>query len=182
MRLEIDERLFLRPVAAADAEAIYALVAADRERLAEWMPWAAEQTLAGTHEFVAESSAQQAREDGFQAVLVRDGEVAGVAGFHGIDRINRATTLGYWLASPHQGEGLMTAAVRALIEHAFGVWRLHRITIHAAVANRRSRAIPERLGFSEEGVMRESQLVGGRYLDGVLYSLLATEWEAGGRR
>lgn len=179
MRLEIDERLFLRPVAAADAEAIYALVVADRERLAEWMPWAAAQTLAGTHEFVAESSAQQAREDGFQAALVRDGEIVGVAGYHGIDRVNRATAIGYWLASPHQGEGVMTAAVRALIEHAFGAWRLQRITVHAAVANRRSRAIPERLGFTAEGVLRESQLIGGRFLDGVLYSLLAAEWEAG---
>ena len=133
MRLEIDQRLHLRPVEPCDAESIYALVDADRARLAEWMPWAAGQTLAGTREFIAESRAQQERDDGFQAAVVRDGEIAGVAGYHRIDRLNRATAIGYWLASGHEGEGVMTAAVRALVNHAFGAWGLNRITIEAAV-------------------------------------------------
>lgn len=161
-----------------DAEAIYALVAADRERLAEWMPWAAEQTLAATREFITGSETQEARDDGFQAVLVRDGEIAGVVGYHGVDRLKRSTSIGYWLASPHQGEGVMTAAVRALVDHAFEAWALNRITIEAAVGNRLSRAIPERLGFTEEGVLRQSELVGGRFLDAALYSMLASEWKA----
>ena len=177
MRLEIDERLHLRPVEDGDAEPIYALVDAERRRLSEWLPWAAAQTLAGTRTFIAESRAQQEREDGFQAAIVRDGEIAGIAGYHRVDRLNRATTIGYWLASRHEGEGVMTAAVGALIDHAFSAWDLHRIAIEAAVENRRSRAIPERLGFSEEGVLREAELVGERFLDAVLYSLLAPEWE-----
>jgi ribosomal-protein-serine acetyltransferase len=182
MGLEIDARVHLRPLVAGDAEPIYALVAADRQRLADWMPWAAQQTLAATREFVAQARAQEERDDGFQAAIVRDGEIAGVAGFHRIDRVNRSTSIGYWLASRHEGEGVMTTVVRALIDHAFGAWGLHRIVIEAAVANRRSRAIPERLGFSEEGVLRESELVGECFLDAVLYSLLAPEWEGGSRR
>lgn len=177
-RLEIDERLYLRPLREGDAEAIYALVDCDRERLAEWLPWAAEQTLEGTREFVAESEAQEARDDGFQAALVRDGEIAGIAGYHGVDRLKRSTAIGYWLASPHLGEGVMTAAVRALVDHAFGAWEVNRIAIEAAVENRSSRAIPERLGFTEEGVLREAELVGGSFLDAVLYSMLASEWRA----
>jgi ribosomal-protein-serine acetyltransferase len=175
-RIEVDDRLHLRPLADGDAEPIYALIEADRRRLARWLPWAAAQTLAGTHEFVAESRAQEARDDGFQAALVRDGEIAGVAGYHRIDRRNRATSIGYWLAAAHEGEGLMTAAVRALVDHAFGPLALHRVTIEAAVENRRSRAVPERLGFREEGVLRESELIGDRFLDGVLYATLAPEW------
>jgi ribosomal-protein-serine acetyltransferase len=175
-RLEVDDRLHLRPVAEGDAEAIYALVDADRERLARWLPWARGQTLAATREFVAESRAQESRDEGFQAVLVRDGEIAGVAGYHRIDRLNRATSIGYWLAAAHEGEGAMSAAVRALVGHAFGPLGLNRVTIEAATENRRSRAIPERLGFREEGILSESELIGGRYLDGVLYAVLASEW------
>ena len=48
--------------------------------------------------------------------------------------------------------------------------------IQAAVDNHRSRAIPERLGFREEGVRREAERVGDRYHDLVLYAILAPEW------
>jgi ribosomal-protein-serine acetyltransferase len=44
------------------------------------------------------------------------------------------------------------------------------------VGNARSRAIPERLGFREEGTLREVERVGDRWLDGVIYSMLAADW------
>ncbi|MBI4220372.1 MAG: GNAT family N-acetyltransferase, partial [Chloroflexi bacterium] len=48
----------------------------------------------------------------------------------------------------------------------------------AAVDNIRSRAIPERLGFTFEGVQRQAALVNGKYQDLAIYSLLASEWNA----
>ena len=50
------------------------------------------------------------------------------------------------------------------------------MVIEAVVDNARSRAIPERLGFSEEGVLREAKLIRGRYEDAALYSMLAADW------
>jgi ribosomal-protein-serine acetyltransferase len=161
-----------------DAEVLYALIAANREHLARWLPWAADQDLAATERFIAEAEAQLARNDGFQAVIAPEGEILGVAGFHSVDWTNRNTSIGYWLAEDAQGRGTMTAVVRALVDHAFTEWKLHRIEIHCAPANRRSRAIPERLGFREEAVLREAELVGGRWLDSVVYGLLAGEGSA----
>jgi ribosomal-protein-serine acetyltransferase len=68
----------------------------------------------------------------------------------------------------------MTRAVKALIDHAFGELGLHRVEIRAAAENRRSRAIPERLGFEQEGILREAERVGERYQDLVVYGLLAS--------
>lgn len=170
------DSLGIRTVQAADAPELHALIEANRDYLARWLPWAAGQELAETEKFIAEAEAQLARNDGFQAVLAPDGPIAGVTGFHSISWGNRNTSIGYWLAEDAQGRGLMTTAVRALVDHAFGEWSLHRIEIHCAPANRRSRAIPERLGFREEGVLREAELVGERYLDSVVYGLLAKEW------
>jgi hypothetical protein len=59
--------------------------------------------------------------------------------------------------------------------YAFGAWRLHRVEIRAGVDNTRSRAIPERLGFTQEGVAREAKRAGGRSADQVVYAILATD-------
>jgi ribosomal-protein-serine acetyltransferase len=166
------DSLGVRPVDASDAAELQALIEANRDYLAQWLPWAAGQDRAGTERFIAEAEAQLARNDGFQAAIAPGGEIVGVAGFHAIDWTNRSTTLGYWLAEDAQGRGTMTTVVRALVDYAFEEWKLHRLEIHCAPANHRSRAIPERLGFREEAFLRETELVGGRYLDSVVYGLL----------
>lgn len=167
--------LGIRPLEAGDAAELYALVRANPD-LEEWMPWAAEQDLAATERFIAEGEEQLRGGKGFQAAIEPEGEIVGVLGLHTIDWVNRNTSIGYWLAEGARGRGLMTGAVRALLDHAFHELELHRIEIHCAPENRRSRAIPERLGFREEACLRETELVGGRYLDSVVYGMLAEEW------
>jgi ribosomal-protein-serine acetyltransferase len=107
---------------------------------------------------------------------VLDGRIVGGAGFHGVDWINRSSSIGYWLTAEAQGRGLMSGAVRALLAHAFETLELHRVVIEVVVDNARSRAIPERLGFREEAVLREAKLIGGRYEDAALYAMLASDW------
>jgi ribosomal-protein-serine acetyltransferase len=166
----------LRLLEENDADELYRLVEANRAYLAPWLPWAAEQTREETAEFIRMTRRQQATNDGFQAALSLEGEIVGVAGFHSVNWAHRSTSIGYWLSEEHQGRGLMTRAVQALVDHAFGEWDLHRVEIRAAMQNRRSRAIPERLGFREEGVVREAERVGERYHDLAVYGLLAQEW------
>lgn len=173
MRLQVSDDCYLRLLEEPDAEELYALVDRNRAYLAEWMPWAAEQTLEGTAAFIHAALRRRADRNGFEMALVRDDRLIGAAGFAGIDWVARSTNIGYWLAEEHQGQGIMTRAARALVDHAFGELDLHRVEIQAAEGNRRSRAIPERLGFQQEGVLREAECVRGRYLDLVVYGLLA---------
>jgi ribosomal-protein-serine acetyltransferase len=72
----------------------------------------------------------------------------------------------------------MTSAVRVLVGHALSTWDLNRVEIRVAVPNWRSRAIPERLGFREEGILRQAELVDGSYLDTVVYAMLKEDWLA----
>ena len=163
----------LRPLALTDGTELQGLIEANRDHLAAWLPWAAGQTLADTHAFLAEAQAQAAANDGFQAAIRRDGAIAGVCGFVGVDWANRRTTIGYWLAAEQQGRGLVTAAVAAHADHALGVWGLDRVEIRAATGNRRSRAVPERLGFSREAIFRKAQQLGGRAHDLAVYARVA---------
>ena len=166
----------LRRLEESDADELYRLIDANRAYLAPWMPWAGAQTREGTLEFIRMTRRQEASNDGFQIALVSEGRIIGIAGFHSVNWPHRSTTIGYWLDEGHQGRGLMTRAVRTLVDHAFGVWDLHRVEIQAAVDNQRSRAIPERLGFREEGVRREAELIGDRYNDLAVYAILASDW------
>jgi len=170
------DSLGVRPLETGDAAELHALVEANRAHLARWMPWAATQDPDGTERFLAEAEAQYARDDGFQAKVAPEGEIVGVVGFHSIDWINRNTSLGYWLAAEAQGQGTMTTVVGSLLDHAFYEWELHRVEIHCAPGNAPSRAIPERLGFREEALLRETELIDDGYLDSVVYGLLEQEW------
>lgn len=177
MLIRVREDLELRSVAPADASALDALIAADRERLARFMPWAAGQTIHSTREFIAAALEQEAADNGFQAVLVVDGGVvAGIVGYHRVDRSNLSTSIGYWLAAPYEGRGLMAAAVAALIAHAFDTWGLHRVELRIAPQNERSRALAARLRFTEEGVLRDAERFGDEHRDLIMHSLLAPEW------
>ena len=169
--------LELRALAESDARELYALVKANRERLAPWMPWAAAQTLAGTVAFIRHAIDQEQLGDGFQRALVVDGAIAGVAGFHRLDRENLSTSIGYWLGSRYEGAGVMSNAVAELLDHAFDEWGVHRVELRAAPGNRRSRALAERLGFVEEGLLRGAErFAADDYRDLVVYSMLAGEW------
>jgi ribosomal-protein-serine acetyltransferase len=178
LRHELPGGYALRLLEESDADEVFALIDANREHLAPWMPWAEhEREPAHVLPFIRAGRKQIADNDGLQTAIVDpDGRIVGMVGFHNVDWLHRKSSIGYWLAADAQGRGTMTEAVRALVDHAFATWKLNRITIQAAVENARSRAIPERLGFREEGTLREVERVGGRMLDDVVYAMLAADW------
>ncbi len=177
VRFTLDGGYSLRSLEEGDVTELHAVVAANREHLARWMPWATEQTAQQTLEFIRATRRQVDRNDGFQTAIVDDSDrIVGVIGFHGVSRRDLSAELGYWLAADTQGRGVMTAAASTLVDHAFSVLGLNRVEIRVAVGNARSRAIPERLGFKAEGTLREAERVGDRYHDVVVYAMLAHEW------
>ena len=174
--LAIREGAVLRPYAEADAAELTSVVAVESGAPRPFGSLGGDLRVSGLARLHRRSQAQIEAEDGFEGAIVVDGEIVGGAGFHAVDKLNRSTSIGYWLAVEAQGSGLMTATVRALLDHAFDAWELHRVVIEAVLDNARSRAIPERLGFTEEGVLREAKLIRGRYEDAALYAMLASDW------
>lgn len=172
----VDEHVLLRPVRWYDAEELYIVLDAHRASLALFLPWVRTTTLRDVYAMIEAALRQEERGEGYQTVILYDRRIVGFLGMHRIDWTHRNTSLGYWLAPPFQGRGIMTRAVRVLVDYAFRHMRLHRIEIRAAVENTRSRRVAERLGFREEGVLREVEWLGDRYVDHVVYGLLESEW------
>lgn len=177
MTIDLGDGARLRPLAVTDADELHALVEANRDHLRPWMPWAG-QDRAGTVEFLDAAVVQAATGDGTQFAVVCDGAIAGTAGTHRVDWRNASVSLGYWLARDAQGRGLITRAVAALLQRAFEDWDLNRVDIRAAPGNVRSRAVPERLGFAQEGTLREAERHADGFVDLVVYSMLAADWRA----
>jgi len=168
--------LRLRPIRLRDARALLALVEANRPWLRRWLPWLdAHQRLDQTRAFIDRIRELERRGITLTCGLWWQGELVGMVGFNWIDRLNRTGHVGYWIAEDQAGRGLVTRAVAALLAHGFGELGLHRVEIRAAVRNRASRRVAERLGFRHEGTLRQAEWLYGKPVDHALYGRLATD-------
>jgi ribosomal-protein-serine acetyltransferase len=168
----------LRILEESDAEELYEVIDVNRARLARWMVWAEPQTREQTLAFIRATRKQLADNDGLQTAIVDPERIVGMVGFHSVDWENRCTSIGYWLAQAAEGSGTMTQAVSVLVDHALREWRLNRVEIRADVENVRSRALAERLGFRQEGTLRQAIKLADGYHDDALYAMLAQDWPA----
>lgn len=176
--LKAGRSLELRPLKLRDARALFALVEGNRDRLRRWLPWPdANRSVLASRAFILQVRAQARAGTAQSFGLWWQDRLVGVAGFIWIDTLNQSAAIGYWLAQEAEGHGLMTAAVTALLRHGFRTLKLNRIEIRAGVRNRRSRAIPERLGFRHEGTLRQAERLADRFVDHAVYGLLKGDWK-----
>jgi ribosomal-protein-serine acetyltransferase len=172
-----DGELRLRPLVAADAGALFALIESNRDRLGSWLPWVEDtRTEVDSARFIADAADERHRRRSLVLGIFVEGVLAGTVGLHYIDWFDRVAELGYWIAANAERRGHVTRAARAVVDLAFGPAGLNRVIIRCAVGNDRSREVAERLGFRREGLLREAQWVRGRFLDQHLFALLRREF------
>ena len=175
--LEIDDRLQLRQVDEGDAEDLTALIDRNRAYLRKWLPWLDHSTgIDDTTRFIGRALEQADDDNGFTFGIICDQKLAGVVAQHYLDTLNRRTELGYWLDRGQQGRGIVTRAAARLTEYAFKAQDCNRVILHCAAGNIRSRAVAARLGFVQEGILREAEWLYDHYVDLVIYSMLKCDW------
>jgi ribosomal-protein-serine acetyltransferase len=173
----VDGEIELRALDEPDAETLFVLTDRNRDHLRAWLPWVdGTRTVHDTQAFIRTAREQEREGDGFQAGIWYRGELAGVVGYHRIDWPRRRVALGYWLGQAFEGRGIMTRACRALVDHAVRELSLERVEIRAATENLRSRAIPLRLGFDEDGVVRRAEWLYDHFVDHVVYGMPRARW------
>jgi ribosomal-protein-serine acetyltransferase len=69
----------------------------------------------------------------------------------------------------------MTEAARACVDFAFGRMGVHRMRCAAATDNMPSLRVIGRLGFRFEGIARQAEFVGSRWLDHALFARLVSD-------
>jgi RimJ/RimL family protein N-acetyltransferase len=128
-----------------------------------------------------ENMQKQEEESRPLAIEAKDGDQwvhIGGAGIHDIDWQARRGELGISIGDKrYWNKGFGTDSVRALLRHGFECLNLHRIFLRVFEDNERAIAVYERLGFKEEGRLREHSYRGGSYLDTIIMGILRSEWE-----
>ena len=175
---QIDKGLELRLLEPRHAEALFNLIDQNREHLSAWFPSTEKtKTIGNAKTDIREALEQFSKGDGFQLGIWLDRKLVGAIGARDISSVFRSTEIGYWLGKDHQGRGVMTKACRYLCAYLFEELRLNRIEIRCSEANLRSRAIPERLGFTLEGKLRQMGYTKDGLTNYLVYGLLKDEWQ-----
>ncbi|CAG7632868.1 Putative ribosomal N-acetyltransferase YdaF [Paenibacillus solanacearum] len=180
MHIQVNDDIVLKRLEADDAESLFALTDASRHHLREWLPWVDGTVhIRNTRDFIAFCEQQHAANNGFNAGIWYKGELTGCIGYHAVDWANKKTSIGYWLGERYQGNGIMSGSCRAMVDHAFHELGLNRVEIRCGTGNAKSRAIPERLGFVNEGLIRQAEWIYDRFVDHIVYGMLRQDWNEG---
>lgn len=136
--LKVTDQISLKLLGQRDANELYDLVDDSRGNLRQWLPWVDSMIEPEQYGPIISAWLEQfAAEDGFQAGILFNGNLAGMAGFHSVNQANKQTSIGYWLAEPYQGNGIMTEVVRSLLDYAFDEYVLHRVEIRCGTEMKR---------------------------------------------
>lgn len=175
--IKISEKITLRILDIDDANELYTLVDKNRNYLRDWLPWLDINTNVEQSEAFIKDVIQQPNKDrSFQCGVFCKDTLVGMCGFHPINFVNNSVTIGYWISKDMMGKGIITQCTKYFINYAFEILNLNKVCIPVAEKNLKSRAVSERLGLLNEGLERDAEILYGKYINHIRYSILRSEW------
>jgi ribosomal-protein-alanine N-acetyltransferase len=172
------DRLVLRPFEDADAGPLFAH--ASNPNVTRFTLWDHHKSINDTLAFVRDYARCRYLEgtpEPYAITLASDPDhlPVGALGCFWASQPNATMELGYWLAEPFWGRGLVVEACRAVLAHAFAECGPERMQARVIAGNDASRRVLDKLGFSYEGTMRSSLFRRGAFEDVMYFSLLRGE-------
>ena len=178
-QLRVSPELQIRQIEDRDAAALFHMTERNRAHFRAWLPWVDHtKSIEDTRTFITGAIAQFQSNRGPNCAIWHGREIVGSLGCHPIDWANRSCSIGYCLDERHLGKGIVSQCCAALVDYLFREMKLHRVVIQCGTGNHRSCAIPKRLGFTCEGTLREAEWVNDRWVDLLVWSMLAQDWRA----
>jgi ribosomal-protein-serine acetyltransferase len=172
-------RLSLAPSATEHARSLWEAVEASLPELTPWMPWASDDSYEHNRDFLKMSHDAWQRSEAWTFTIFFEGRAAGTVGLSGFQPLIASAELGYWLRTDLAGRGLMTEAAAAVVAFGFEEVGLHRIELHAGVANTGSIRVAEKVGFKRVGMLRDGSCGGAGWYDCHVFDLLESDERPG---
>lgn len=197
--LKIDEEIHLRNIHPDDAEALFDLIERNRARLRPWIhPSSLPETAKDTRAFTVRClfnfyGAQMVPSELDQYFLELESyfpplhrpldlgiwfrsELAGTVLMSRLSDSPTALEFGYWITEEHEGQGIITCCVGALMDYAIDEMGIQRFVIGCAANNQRSRAVPERLGYRLHVTQTNGEVVGEFVYDRTIYGMRSSDY------
>lgn len=176
----VGERVLVRAYRTDDAEALFAALNESREHLYPWFPFFHQNhyEIAETRDLLVRWQARWLlRENFFMGIFQKaSGQFLGSVGFEARDWESRSFEIGYWLCQGAEGHGYVTETVRLITDYLFTHLGAQRVEIRCDARNQRSAAVARRLGFQEEGCLRNVALAADGILENMLvFSLIPSD-------
>ncbi|MDX3526400.1 GNAT family protein [Streptomyces sp. ID05-39B] len=177
--ISLGEGAELRPLDPWHAEEFLTHLERGREFINQYIPFAAKATdVPGAREVLQRYADMRAADTGSLHGIWLDGDLVGGVLFLNFDAEQANCEVGCWLEPAGTGRGLVTRAMRVLIDHAVERRGIHRVEWVASAGNVPSLNVARRLGFTRDGVRREAYPYRGVRHDLEVWSVLAPEWRA----
>ena len=171
-------RLRLRPLVASDAAALFAIFS-DARVMRYWssVPWT---SIDKAHEMIAKDATAMAVGEHLRLGMetVDDGRLIGHCSLFNFHAQCQRAEIGYGMAFDAWGHGYMHEALTVVVSYAITELGLNRIEADIDPRNAASAKTLERLGFQNEGFLRERWRVDGEVSDSGFYGLLRRDWLA----
>ena len=174
--INVDENIKLKSWQPDSAAELFALVDKNRDYLLPWFPWVPFiKEVKNSQDFINSSLKEMENNLGLELGIWYQDKLVGCIGLHDFNLTNKRASIGYWLDKDHQGKGIMTKSVKALINFCFSELNLNRLAILTSTINSHSYSIAERLGFKKEGIIRQYEFINDHFSDCYQYSFLKFE-------
>lgn len=169
------ERLLLRRFTLDDAQPMFDRWAND-ERVTRYLTWDPHMTVDITRYIVGMWCLDYSKADYYQWAIEFEGELIGGISIVNYNDASKRAELGYCMGFDYWGKGIMTEAVKAVVDFLFTDVGCNRIEIVHLIENPASGRVAQKCGFTKEGVRREYFNKNGAFHDDVMYALLRKDW------
>ena len=169
------ERLILRPLRMSDARDLFAY--ARDPQVSRHVLWETHESLGDSRQFLRGAIRQyrQGKPGSFAITLKDSGRMIGTIGFMWVNVDYKSAEVGYSLSREYWNRGIMTEALRSVVDFGFQELRLNRIEAQHEVDNPASGRVMAHVGMQYEGRLRQRLKNKGRFVDVELYAILRAD-------
>ena len=172
------QRLLLRQFNLSDSFSFFKNCGKD-EKASLFLSWNPHQNAYESEEYL-KSVIEQYEDPKFYnwAIELKEtGEVIGSIGVNHPEDKNKSCQIGYYVGSDFWNKGIITEALKTVIDYLFEEVELNRVAARHDIENGASGRVMAKANMTFEGILRESKLKGNKFCSLAIYSILKSEWE-----